>query len=380
MRNKEIYKNKFIEFSKNKFNNKFDYSKVEYENATTKVCIICPEHGEFWQTPNNHMHSIKGCPYCSAPNRNQTTEIFIKKCKERFGELYTYDKTKYVNDRTNVIITCKIHGDFKVRPNRFLNSKGCPKCAKTTTTEDFIERAREIHGTKYDYSKVVYKNTITPVTIICPNHGEFEQRPAVHLSGSGCPECAKNSIGNTHRLSRDEFINRATKLHFGKYGYDKVNYKNTETKVIITCPIHGDFKQTPNSHLKGYGCHMCKTSIGELTIEHWLKKFKIPYKKQFCVYLQNCGRKSNTIFVDFVLEVNNQQYFIEYNGEQHYKFCKNWHKTKEKFNEQLTRDIALRNYCKNKNINLLKIKYDQDVFNTLNEYFKTNIKKNLDES
>ena len=214
------------------------------------------------------MHSIKGCPYCSAPNRNQTTEIFIKKCKERFGELYTYNKTKYVNDRTKVIITCKIHGDFEVRPNRFLNSKGCPKCTKTTTTEDFIRRAKEIHGMKYDYNKVVYKNTITPVTIICPNHGEFKQQPVIHLGGSGCPECAKDNIGDIHRLSRDEFINRATKLHFGKYGYDKVDYKNVETKVTITCPEHGDFTQTPNNHLKGYGCHLCKCSIGELKVRH----------------------------------------------------------------------------------------------------------------
>jgi len=211
---------------------------------------------------------VHGCPYCAAPNANQTTESFIKKCKEQFGNRYSYDKTVYVNDRTNVIITCPIHGDFLTRPNRFLTSHGCPKCRCVTTTEDFVQKAKIIHNNKYDYSKTSYTDTKTPVTVICPTHGEFKQLPVVHLQGSGCPNCANEIVGSLRRLNKQDFINRATTLHLGKYSYDKVEYKNMETKIIITCPIHGDFEQTPGNHLKGYGCHSCKTSIGELTVEH----------------------------------------------------------------------------------------------------------------
>ena len=117
----------------------------------------------------------------------------------------------------------------------------------------FIEKAIIIHNNIYDYSKVNYVNASTKVTIICKDHGEFEQRPNTHLKKTGCPKCGKINCANKMRMTNDDFINKANKVHDNKFKYDKAVYINTNTKVIITCDIHGDFIQTPGHHLCGKG-------------------------------------------------------------------------------------------------------------------------------
>lgn len=121
------------------------------------------------------------------------------------------------------------------------------------TNEEFISEARKLHGDRYDYSKVEYKNNGTPVTIICPDHGEFQQKPWVHLMGCGCQKCCKNGV----KLTTEEWVEKARGVHGDKYDYSKVDYKNAHSKVIITCPEHGDFEQEPSSHLCGKGCPKC---------------------------------------------------------------------------------------------------------------------------
>jgi hypothetical protein len=128
---------------------------------------------------------------------------------------------------------------------------------KRKTTQDFIETARIVHSNKYDYSKVEYVNNRTKVCIICPEHGEFWQTPDQHLRGQGCPVCRYIKSSSKIRMGQDEFIKRSNEIHQQKYDYSKVNYKNTDTKVIMGCPIHGDFEQTPHHHLKGIGCPIC---------------------------------------------------------------------------------------------------------------------------
>ena len=127
------------------------------------------------------------------------------------------------------------------------------------TTEEFIEKAKEIHKNKYDYSKVEYVNTTTPVTIICPIHGEFQQRPTDHLKGYGCKRCAAIKANESRKLTTEEFIRRARKVHGDKYDYSKTNYVNNNTKVTIICPIHGEFYQLPYNHLRGKGCRKCNS-------------------------------------------------------------------------------------------------------------------------
>ena len=263
----------FIEKANIIHNNKYDYSKVEYKSNSTKVCIICPEHGEFWQTPYNHLRGC-GCPKCVGKNK-KTTEEFIRRAKEVHGDKYDYSKVEYINAKTKVCIICPEHGEFWQIANRHLSGCGCPKCVgKNKTTEEFIRRAKEVHGDKYDYSKVKYVNNSTKVCIICPEHGEFWQKPAGHLRGCGCPKCkGKNKTA-------EEVIEKARKVHGDKYDYSKVVYKGMHTKVCIICPEHGEFWQTLSNHLKGCGCYKCgRTKKGNyILVQKYIDKCTEKYK------------------------------------------------------------------------------------------------------
>ena len=128
---------------------------------------------------------------------------------------------------------------------------------KRLTQDDFINRSNVIHQGKFDYSLVDYKNSSTKVKIICPIHGEFEQKPNDHLRGVGCRLCGYGEAKKKTTRPQDEFINKAEEKHDGKYSYEKTNYVNANTDIIITCPIHGDFVQNPNRHLRGAGCIKC---------------------------------------------------------------------------------------------------------------------------
>lgn len=195
-KNFKLTKEDFLEKAKKVHGDKYDYSKVEYKNTTTKVCIICKKEGhvEFYQTPENHTRG-QGCPMCAREFignvQRLTTKDFIERSKEVHGDKYDYSKVEYKNNSTPVEIYCKVHGYFCQIPAYHLQGYGCPKCGGTVklTTEKFIERAITIHGNLYDYSKVDYKNSTTPVEILCKVHGYFTQSPSKHLQGHGCPTC-----------------------------------------------------------------------------------------------------------------------------------------------------------------------------------------------
>lgn len=188
----------FIKKARKAHGEKYDYSKVKYEGWDKKVCIICPIHGEFWQIPSEHIrkNKPKGCPKCGriyAQTYNlKTTEQFIKDSISVHGNKYDYSKVEYKNAITKVCIICPDHGEFWQTPNQHQQGSGCPKCAGLRiTTEEWIKKAKEIHGNKYDYSKVEYRGSKEKVCIICPEHGEFWQIPYNHLNGVGCYECWK---------------------------------------------------------------------------------------------------------------------------------------------------------------------------------------------
>ena len=189
--------------------------------------------------------------------KRKTTEEFISEASIIHNSKYIYDKVKYVNNITKVTITCLIHGDFEQIPKNHLKGSGCQHCAGNVpkTTEEFVGKATQVHNNRYDYSKVQYKNIDTKVIIVCNQHGEFNQTPHSHLQGKECYKCMDT------RKTTTEFIKTANEIHNGKYIYDKTNYINTVTKVIITCPTHGDWEQTPNAHtVKKQGCPSCAES------------------------------------------------------------------------------------------------------------------------
>ena len=188
---------------------RYFYHKVDYINAMRKVCIVCSDHGDFWQTPADHQ-SGHGCPKCKSDN---TSKIFRKG---------------------------KSH---------------------------FLKKFKEVHGDKYDYSLVegdlAGKDFIK---ILCKEHGIFEQKVMSHALGYGCQKC-----GGVHRYNTKSFIETANKIHKCRYDYSEAVYVNNRTKVCIGCPIHGIFKQTPHSHLMGSGCQLCALGLSSHKRHDYIK-------------------------------------------------------------------------------------------------------------
>jgi hypothetical protein len=191
----------FVNRSKFCHDNYYNYLLTEYKSIFLKVKITCPIHGIFEQTPHDHLKG-HGCKKCGITRGIQkrilTISEFIQKA-ENIHDKYDYSHVDYYNSRTKVKITCPIHGIFEQTPHEHLNGHGCPECGvlKNTygqrlTTLDFIEKAKFIHGDKYNYSLVNYISTHIKVKIICPIHSVFEQQPNGHLNGYGCRECYKS--------------------------------------------------------------------------------------------------------------------------------------------------------------------------------------------
>jgi len=183
-----------------------------------------------------------------------TTEEFIQRAKTVHGDKYGYEKAEYVNVGTAVIISCPEHGDFKQVPKHHLKGYGCAHCVDTPKTagRDFFRTARAIHGDRYSYHKADYVNISKNIVLTCSIHGDFSQKASQHLNGSGCPLCSPPK-----NFKSKKFIELAESRHRKKYTYEAVKYKNPTEKVIISCPEHGPFIQSPLRHLKGKGCQQC---------------------------------------------------------------------------------------------------------------------------
>ena len=263
----------FVEKARTAHNNRYDYSTSVYKNYLTPVKVICREHGEFEQKPNNHLNGA-GCPICASAvvskKLSMTQMDFISKAIERFGDSFTYERVEYINTKTPVVITCKTHGDFKTTPNAFLSGHtGCSACnGSKLTRESFIARAKLVHGDYYDYSQTLVAGYHGISKIVCREHGEFEQTPNNHLQGKGCPKCAGKMVSDTA-----SFVDAAEKVHGDRYDYSLVKYLSSTTKVKIVCESHGVFEQTPANHLQGNGCPKCspKTSKPESELFEFIK-------------------------------------------------------------------------------------------------------------
>lgn len=193
-------------------------------------------------------------------SKSKTTEEFISDAINTHGLKYSYASVNYVNAKTKVIIICPIHGEFVQIPKSHVQGAGCPKCAGTIQLDSatFISLATEIHNKKYDYSKVNYVNSKTKVIITCSIHGDFEQTPSHHLHRKqGCSKCGKLSMSSLQSSNTTNFIRSAKSVHGDTYDYSNTVYSTSKQKVIITCSVHGPFKQMPNTHLNGKGCNKC---------------------------------------------------------------------------------------------------------------------------
>lgn len=251
----------FIEKANTVHGNRYDYSNVKYNRSTEKVNIICPIHGVFCQTPQAHLRG-NGCPKCANEKRGRnrlSTQDIIDRLKKIHGNKYDYSKVEYINANTKIILTCKTHGDFSILPFSALNGSGCPKCAgKNLSKEEIIEKIKAIHGDKYDYSKVKKVNSNEKVCLICPKHGEFYiTLSKIFNRGDGCKKCSAENRKKILTLTQDEVINKFVLIHNNKYDYSNVKYRSMHDKVEIICPKHGYFQQYPSDHIDGHGCPKC---------------------------------------------------------------------------------------------------------------------------
>lgn len=189
----------------------------------------------------------------------KSQDYYIERCKATHGDKYDYSKFNYESFCKDVIIICPVHGEFKQRALNHIHGKGCPKCSGTHryNTDEIKHEFIKVHGNKYDYSKVLYKNIDSKVIITCPEHGEFLQTPYKHKLGSGCPECGSLKKAKSRKIKKEEILKAFKKAHSNRYDYSQVVLTAVSDKVKIICREHGGFLQLPTSHRKGIGCPHC---------------------------------------------------------------------------------------------------------------------------
>lgn len=194
-----------------------------------------------------------------------TQQQAIERMSKAHNNFYTYNSVEYKGAFVKLTVDCPLHGPFDTtftNHTHKTNPRGCPVCGglrryqkKTKPASAFLDKAIALHGDRYDYSLIQYKNTHTKVEIICKEHGPFWQSPEKHMAKRGCPICAGRGI-----QTPDRFIIAATKVHGTIYDYSLITqncFKSEGSKVPIVCAEHGKFYQNYSNHLQGQGCAKC---------------------------------------------------------------------------------------------------------------------------
>lgn len=307
----------------------YDLSKTEYMGMRDYVTATCPIHGDFKIVAYDLVHK-RGCPQCgrankaSSNNRKRkkenkklTTEIFVSKAREVFGDYYDYSKTDLNNkdEKGRICIICPKHGEFWQNPFSHLHGHHCSKCGKekagnsqTLTREQFIQKANEVHNFKYDYSLTKYNGCYGKIDIICPIHGKFTQAAYSHLSGHGCRECADEINAGILVSNTSEFIEKARRIHGDDNDYSLVDYKTAKTPVTIICPKGHVYTQIPNKHLSGHSCPFCTNNISqqEKEIAEYIKSLGFDVKTN--------NRKLLTDSKEIDITVPSKNIAIEFDG------------------------------------------------------------------
>lgn len=351
----ELFIEKFNQHSGGK------YKYLGYENG--QVSFLCNIHNVIDHDTPSHLLGNRGCKLCGKEKRKRLNEAANQKARNEFADKankihngkYDYSKVEYIKTSEKVCVICPEHGEFWITPNSHLNGSGCRLCAirdnhdaKRKSVEQFISESKNVHGDKYDYSKVKYVNSKTKVCIICPEHGEFWQSPLKHLIGQGCPKCGIEKVANGQRFDTDTFIKRAKEVHGDKYDYSKVEYKGYDKPVCIICPEHGEFWQTPDSHLQGSGCQRCAKRLSKNEDEIYNFIAGIIGKEN--VEKSNTSILPNHAEIDIL--VPHMKIGIEYNG------CR-WHT--EQFGKGKYYHLEKTKTCKENGISLIHIFEDEYV-------------------
>jgi hypothetical protein len=306
-------------------------------------------------------------------NINCKTSLFIEKAYKKHGNKFDYSLTNYVGAKSPITIICSNNHTFTQSPNDHLNGHGCKICSGwgviKSNPDEFIKRAKGIHGDLYNYNKSLYVEHDSPLIIMCKIHGDFKQSPKSHLIKKyGCPKCGHIVKADKLRWSLNKFINESNLIHRNKYNYLKFKYTSFSVKSEIICKKHGSFHQSPKDHIiQMQGCPKCSLSKGENLIQYYLIDNDIEYifQKTFddCI---NTLTKRKLKFDFFIPSINT---CIEFDGKQHFEENPRFKGTLSSIQY---RDELKNNYCINNQINLVRIKYldIKEINHILNKIFK----------
>lgn len=398
---------------------KYDYSNTVYTKASENVIIGCKVegHGNFLINAGNHIDKKRqaGCQKCAftksakirGDKRRFTNDQFITKSKLKFPNKFDYSDTNYTGSNNDVILRCIAHNNtFETNAGAHFQMMfgGCLPCAsehmsklKSSNTMEFVEKALKVHGDKYDYSNVDYVNSTTAVTIGCPEHNDFYQKPADHLAGYGCFHCGLVLMHQAQAYTTDHFVNLSSSMFPGKFDYTDTIYYNSLTELTIRCILHDyTFKTVPKTHFKSeYGCcRMCVLDVISRSPQQFIIEAKVVhgdlYDYSKCIYVDTrtkviiicrehgeflqsphghlqgygcvkCSSLKNEKLCRTIIEKLTGLIFhkvrpkflmkleydcynevlklaIEYNGEQHYEFVPFLQKTEAKFKRQQEND------------------------------------------
>jgi hypothetical protein len=350
---------------------KYGYGQCVYDGSKTKVAVQCKSHGVFYQNPSNHLRGF-GCRMCFGESVSKrqlcTTEVFVKKAMAVHEDRYDYSTTDYCASDEPVAIRCHIHGIFNQVAACHLSGNGCPQCRNiyvgktlSLSTEDFIARARNVHGDAYDYSNVEYINGKSSIQITCRSHGEFWQVAGSHLSGKGCTECGRKRIGESRSSNTSDFIQSATAVHGSRYDYSLADYKSSTTPIFIVCRKHGVFKQRPDGHLSGKGCRSCGCSRGETAVRKALEEARVGFVTEWTPGIPGYERCR----FDFLIE---DSLILEFDGVQHFEPRERFGGVKE-FTNTVERDLIKTRWAYNNGYRLVRIPYTRkhEIVSIVNE-------------
>ena len=357
---------------------RYDLSHAVYRTQSDAVSVGCRQHGLFTIAAQN-LWKGGGCPICSraeqGTGRRLTTDEFVLRAKSVHGKKFKYGNTIYTTAKTKVSVTCAMHGDFSTLPSNHLAGRGCPSCSQERAVallgkgarhsqDEVIARFKNVHGSKYDYSRVRYVRGIDPVRIGCPEHGLFDQAPVHHFDGKGCPKCAIEISRTANRLNEAEVIDRFRNLHGKRFDYSKFRYKDFKTKSLIGCRDsgHGFFEMNAQAHLEGKGCPACSQSKGERFIDEWLRESGYKFEREFPI-ASTVGADGRRLRFDFL--ISEHKVLIEFDGEQHFRPITFFGSSKEtalKVHEEIKRRDKIKNVWATKNgYRLIRIRYDDDI-------------------
>lgn len=290
-------------------------------------------------------------------SKKLTNDEFIERVKLIHDD-YDYSMVEYNSLSTKIKVLDTYKNEHLIRPDSLLVGNKLNMKSAINKEKYLINYFNEIHNNKFSYEKLTYISSDDKIVITCKTHGDFTQTIDNHFKGKGCPKC------NGKNRTTEDIINDFIKTHGEKYDYSKVNYSGIKNKVTITCPIHGDFTQSPEEHINGCGCPVCKESRGERQIRLFLIENNIKFIPQH--KFDDCKHILKLPF-DFYLPEHNM--CIEYHGEQHYKPVKIFGGIK-KFELTLKRDKIKEVYCKKNGMTLIVIPFNQSIIEILNKFIE----------